>query len=98
MSDPISVSRALRAAIHDSMVSFLRLELVIASTMLVAAETTRSDVVRQRRRSLADEACSAVRGYLDDRRRHTALSGAERAELARALAELQQRRSDDGRS
>lgn len=85
MSDPIPTTRALRAAAHDTMLTFLRLELGIANTMLDTALSTRNDAVRQRRRDRARDACSEVRRYLDDDSKKALLSGRERAELIDAL-------------
>jgi hypothetical protein len=58
-------SGALAAAAHDSMVTFLRIELQIANTVLDAAATTNDDEARERRRARANEACAEVVRYFE---------------------------------
>jgi len=91
MDDPIPVSRALAHSAHDSMVTFLRIELQIANTMLDAAATTHDADSRERRRGRANEACAEVVRYLEADVERPVLSAEEREELSTGLRAVQAR-------
>jgi hypothetical protein len=82
---------ALIDTAHESLIRFLRLELSIAHTMLDAADTTRQESSRERRRARANEACAEVARYLGADAKRSGLRSAERQELTEGLSAIRAR-------
>jgi hypothetical protein len=91
MDDPFSVNRALLRATRDTMLTFLRTELRVATTMLDAADSTQDESVRSRRLVMANLACAEVVRFLSTDVGMTALEVSEREELATGLRAVEQR-------
>jgi hypothetical protein len=81
MSDPELRTEALRESVHATQFTFLRTELEVARNMLNLADDRVDPPARERRRTLAEEACNAVAKFLADDSTGIALSEAEREAL-----------------
>jgi hypothetical protein len=84
-------SRALIESALEIRLYSLRLQLEIAHAMLDASCTTRVEAARQRQRLRAEEACSEVSRALAADPAGASLCDAERAELERGVALVQER-------
>jgi hypothetical protein len=91
MDSPSPTAAALIDTAHESLIRFLRLELSIAHTMLDAADTTREEASRERRRSRAHQACAEVARYLGADAKRSGLRSAERQELTEGLSAIRAR-------
>jgi hypothetical protein len=91
MHDPISTSRVLLRSTRASMLTFLRTELRIATTMLDAAESAQDESARNRRLVIASQACSEVVRFLSTDIGMTTLEVAEREELTTGLRTVEER-------
>jgi hypothetical protein len=84
-------SRALIESALEIRVRSLRLELEIVHTMLDASCTTRVEATRHRQRLRAEEACSEVSRARAADPTGASFSDAERVELERGVARVQER-------
>jgi hypothetical protein len=89
MNDLARNGAALANAVRTSAVEFLRVELKIANTMLDLAASTDEEETHERRRAQANEACDAVKRYLDEPA--VPLAVKDRQAIMEGLHALQQR-------